>query len=163
MNATPSLSRARRTRLKLLAPLLAVAAAAPAAHALNASQWQAIAPSLQAALECRAAPDTNSAAWKALPREEDGSLKPISPAAGFTLFGLPVKEITAYIDDSDGMGQSYTAELGASVAAVRKAAKLDAGGGRETKLGSLMVSEGSPVTLTCTVPGEYDERDYQEN
>jgi hypothetical protein len=153
----------RGARIKTLAPLLVCVLATPAAHALDAAQWQAAAPAIQAALECRAKPDTAAAAWNALPRDETGALKPIKPPVPFAVFGVPVREVSIFIDPDGEMGESYTADLSATAAAVRKAAKLNAAGGRTTTMGELMLGEGGSVQLTCTVAGTYDESDYQEN
>lgn len=146
-----------------LAPVFVGAVLAPAAHALDAAQWQSVAPSIQAALECRAKPDTAVAAWRALPRDESGGIAPIRPPAPFSVFGLPVTEVSIFIDPDGELGESYTAALDASAAAVRKSAKLSADGGRATKMGALMLTDDGGATLTCTVAGTYDESDYQEN
>lgn len=153
----------RGARAKRLAPLLVGVLAAPAAHALDAAQWQAVAPALQAALECRATPDAASAAWKALPRDEHGGIGPIKPPAPFAVFGLPVQAVSIFIDPNGELGQSYTADIGASAAAARTSAKLGANAGRTTKMGELTLAEDGPPKLTCTVAGTYDESDYQEN
>lgn len=139
------------------------ALAAPAAHALDAAQWKAVAPAIQAALECQTKPNTASATWKALPRDESGGIEPIKPPVPFTVFGLPVQEVSIFIDPDGELGESYTAVLGASAAAVRKSAKLTGSGGRTTRMGELMLSEGASPQLTCTVAGTYDESEYQEN
>lgn len=157
------MAQLRGTRITRLAPLLIGALAAPAAHALDAAQWQAVAPAIQAAVECRAKPDTASAAWKALPRDEQGGTAPIKPPASFAVFGLPVQTVSIFIDPNGELGESYTADLGASAATARKSAKLGANAGRTTKMGDLTLSEGGPPKLTCTVAGTYDESDYQEN
>lgn len=108
-------------------------------------------------------PNTAAAAWKALPRDESGGIQPIKPPLPFAVFGLPVQEISIFIDSDGELGESYTATLGTSAAAVRKAAKLNANGGRATRMGELMLSDGGVPQLTCTVAGTYDESDYQEN
>ena len=79
------------------------------------------------------------------------------------MFGLPVQEISLFVDPDGELGESYTATLGTNAAAIRKAAKLNANGGRATRMGELMLSEGDAPQLTCTVAGTYDESDYQEN
>lgn len=163
MTMTLRMPRLRGARINTLTVLLFGALAAPAAHALDAAQWQAVAPAIQAALECRTRPDTTAAAWKALPHDASGAIKTIKPPAPFAVFGLPVREISVFIDPDGELGESYTAELGAAAAAVRKAAKLNAAGGRTTKMGELMLSDDSAPKLTCTVAGTYDESDYQEN
>lgn len=150
-------------RMKPLIPLLVCALATPSAHALDAAQWQTLAPAIQAAVECRGKPNTAAAAWKALPRDESGGIQSIKPPVPFAVFGLPVQEISIFIDPDGELGESYTATLGASAAAVRKAAKLNANGGRATRMGELMLSEGDAPQLTCTVAGTYDESYYQEN
>ncbi|MDL5367062.1 hypothetical protein QSH18_15740 [Xanthomonas sp. NCPPB 2654] len=162
MTMSQWMTYSRGARIKRLAPLLIGVLAAPAAHALNAAQWQAVAPAIQAAVECRAKPDTASAAWKALPRDGHGGIGPITPPAPFAVFGLPVQAVSIFIDPNGELGESYTADLGASAAAARKSAKLGANG-RTTKMGDLTLSEESPPKLTCTVAGSYDESGYQEN
>lgn len=152
----------RRSKHALTLTLLGVLAA-PAAHALDAAQWRAVAPALQAALECRAAPDTTTAAWKALPREASGGIAPLAPPAPFTVFGLPVREVLVFIDPDGELGASYTTGFTASREAVRKAARLDDDGGRETSMGALALSADDEVRLSCTVMGTYDESDYQEH
>lgn len=150
---------------RTLVPLIAALLAAPAAHAattLNAAQWQALAPTLQAALECRADPDAAAAALKSLSGGLDGGGTPITPPVPFTVFGLPVRTVSVYIEGDDDLGASYTTELAASAAAVRAAAKLGKTPERETKMGVLSLADGQPVQLTCLVYGAYDERDYQE-
>lgn len=163
MTKTSRKQSLRGARTKHLIPLLVGALAAPSAHALDAAQWQTVAPAIQAAVECRAKPDTATAAWKTLPRDESGGIQSIKPPVPFAVFGLPVQEISIFIDPDGELGESYTATLGTSAAAVRKAAKLNANGGRATGMGELMLSDGAPPQLTCTVPGTYDESDYQEN
>ncbi|MFG3449989.1 hypothetical protein ACGFZ3_15575 [Stenotrophomonas sp. NPDC047960] len=148
---------------KFLITVLVGALFAPAAQAINATQWQAVAPAIQAAVECRAKPDTTAAAWKALPRDESGGIEAIKPPVPFTVFGLPVQEVSIFIDPDGELGESYTATLGTNAAAVRKAAKLSTAGGRTTTMGELMLSDGGAPQLTCTVAGTYDESDYQEN
>lgn len=162
MTLIESAARTRRTGT-LCMLTLATALGAPAAHALDAARWQALAPALQAAVECRAKPDVSVAPWTALPRDAYGAFAPIKPPAPFTVFGLPVTEIVIFSDASGELGGSYTAELNASPAAVRKAANLGAEGGRTTDTGVLLLSEGGSPTITCTIAGEYDESDYQEN
>lgn len=151
-----------RSRMKMLAPLLIGVLAAPAAHALDAAQWQAVAPAIQAALECRAKPDTAAAAWKALSRDESGGIQPVKPPVPFTVFGLPVREVSIFIDPDGELGESYTADLGTSAAAARKSAKLSGDAGRATKMGVLTLTDDGSPKLTCTVAGTYDESDYQE-
>lgn len=153
----------RGARLNCLATLMICVLCAPAAHALDAAQWQSVAPTLQTALECRATPDTGHAAWKVLPRDASGAFESITPPLPFTVFGLPVREVSIFIDTDGELGESYTAELAASAATVRKAAGLSVEGGRDTAMGSLMLTEETPPKLTCTVAGTYDESDYQEN
>lgn len=162
MTMTQWVPHLRGAPLKHLATLLVGVLAAPAAHALDTAQWRAVAPVVQAALECRAKPDTASAAWQALPRDPSGALAPITPPVPFTVFGLPVRNVSIFIDPDGELGQSYTADLGASAAAVRKAATLNADAGRDTTMGSLMLTADSPPQLTCTVAGSYDESGYQE-
>lgn len=152
----------RRARWNALAALLLGTLAAPAAHALDAAQWKAVAPALQAALECRTKPDMTTAAWQALPHDGTGGVGPFTPPAPFTVFGLPVRQVTLFIDTSGELGESYSADVEASVAAVRAAAKLNASGGRTTKMGELMLADGDGRQLTCTIAGSYDESDYQE-
>jgi hypothetical protein len=163
MTMTPRMPHRRGARVTTLTALLFAALAAPAAHALDAAQWQAVAPSVQAALECRAKPDTAAKAWKTLPRDASGGIKTITPPAPFAVFGLPVREVSIFIDPDGELGESYTAEIGAGAAVVRKAAKLNADGGRTTAMGELMLSDDGAAKLTCTVAGSYDESDYQEN
>lgn len=148
-------------RVKYIAPLLAGLLAAPAVQALDAAQWRALAPAIQAALECRTQPDTDSAAWKALARSESGEFTPITPPVPFTAFGLPVRQVSIYIDPDGDMGETYTAAFNASAAAVSKAAKVAANAGRSTPMGELMLGE-TPSSVTCMVMGSYDERDYRE-
>lgn len=162
MTMTHGVPHLRGARMKTLAALLLGVLAAPAAHALDAAQWQSVAPAIQAALECRAKPDTAGAAWKLLPRDPSGGIEPIKPPVAFSVFGVPVREVSIFIDPDGELGESYTADLGASVAAVRKAAKLSAEG-RATKMGTLSLTEEDSPKLTCTVAGTYDESDYQEN
>ncbi len=163
MTLSPWMLHLRGARLKGLAPLLVATLAAPAAHALDAAQWQAVAPTIQAALECRTRPDTAGAAWKALPRDPSGDIEPIKPPVPFTVFGLPVREVSIYIDPNGELGESYTADIGASVAAVRTSARLGAGAARATKMGVLRLTEDDASKLTCTVAGSYDESGYQED
>ena len=163
MPPTRSLPCLSRTPKNALTALLVGLLAAPAAHALDTAQWQAVAPAIQAALECRTKPQTASAAWKALPRDASGGIESIAPPASFTVFGLPVREVTIFIDPDGELGESYTAELTASAAAVRRSAKLGAEGGRETPMGNLSLAGDGVPTLTCTVAGTYDESGYQEN
>lgn len=163
MTKIPWKQSPRAARIKHLIPLLVYAVVTPSSHALDAAQWQTLAPAIQAAVECRTKPDTAAAAWKALPRDESGGIHPIKPPVPFAVFGLPVQEISLFIDPDGELGESYTATLGASAAAVRKAAKLNANGGRAAGMGELMLSEGDAPQLTCTVAGTYDESDYQEN
>ena len=153
----------RGATTKILITLLVGALSAPAAQAIDATQWQAVAPAIQAAVECRAKPDTTAAAWKALPRDESGGIEAIKPPVPFTVFGLPVQEVSIFIDPDGELGESYTATLGTNAAAVRKSAKLSTAGGRTTTMGELMLSDGGAPQLTCTVAGTYDESDYQEN
>ena len=153
----------RGATTKILITLLVGALFAPAAQAIDATQWQAVAPAIQAAVECRAKPDTTAAAWKALPRDESGGIEAIKPPAPFTVFGLPVQEVSIFIDPDGELGESYTATLGTNAAAVRKAAELSTAGGRTTTMGELMLGDGGAPQLTCTVAGTYDESDYQEN
>jgi hypothetical protein len=155
------MTQVRSARAKYIAALLVGLLAAPAAQALDAAQWRAVAPAIQAALECRTQPDTDSAAWKALARSASGEFKPITPPVPFAVFGLPVREVSIYIDPDGDLGESYTTAFNASPAAVRKAAKLAANAGRTTTMGELMLGEGNS-SLTCTVMGSYDESDYQE-
>jgi hypothetical protein len=163
MTMTLRMPHLRGARITTLTALLFGVLATPAAHALDAAQWKAIAPAIQAALECRTKPDTAAASWKALPRDASGAIKTIKPPVPFAVFGLPVREISVFIDPDGELGESYTAELGASAAAVRTAAKLNAAGGRTTTMGELMLSDDGAAKLTCTVAGTYDESDYQEN
>lgn len=156
------LQHARAARIDLRAAALLLALVAPAAHALDATQWQAVAPMLQAAVECRERPDTTSAAWRALPHDEYGQVEPIAPPVPFTAFGLPVREVSVFIDPSGEMGESYTAEFAVGAPAVRQAATLGGQGERVTKLGSLALSNDRPATLTCTIAGRYDESGYEE-
>lgn len=162
MNMTHQMPRIRSTRMKSVAALSFALLTTPAAHALDAAQWQAVAPIIQAALECRSKPDTTSAAWKALPRDEQGGIKPIKPAPPFAVFGLPVQEVAIFIDANGELGESYSATVSASAAAARTSAKLGASGERATRMGALTLSADSPAQLTCTVAGSYDESDYQE-
>ena len=156
------MTSSRASLVVLAAGLLIGLPAVPAAHALDARQWQAVAPALQAAIECRAAPDTDAPAWKALGPAEGGSLGPFQPPAPFTVFGLPVREVTVYIDPDGEMGASYSASFAATRAQLRSAAKLDAKAQRQSNMGSLGFSDDSSASLTCTVAGSYDESDYQE-
>ena len=159
---TQSIQHVRSARIGLGAAALLLALAAPAAHALDPAQWQAVAPMLQAAVECRERPDTTSAAWRALPHDEYGQVEPVVPPMPFTVFGLPVREVSVFIDESGEMGESYTAEFAVGAPAVRNAAKLSGGGDRTTQLGALALSNDRPATLTCTVAGRYDESGYAE-
>lgn len=143
--------------------LLTVLLAAPAAHALDAAQWRAVAPLVQAAIECRAKPDTAAAAWKSLPRDEYGGIAPIKPPAPFVVFGLPVREVSIFIDPEGIEGESYTAKIDATPAAVRKAARFTTESGRATDMGGLTLTEDRLTWLTCTVQGAYNESDFQEN
>ncbi|WP_448141522.1 hypothetical protein [Stenotrophomonas bentonitica] len=163
MTTTQGKPHQRGATTKILITLLVGALTAPAAQAIDATQWQAVAPAIQAAVECRAKPDTTAAAWKALPRDESGGIEAIKPPAPFTVFGLPVQEVSIFIDPDGELGESYTVSLGASAATARKSAKLSTDGGRTTKMGELMLSDGSVPQLTCTVAGTYDESEYQEN
>jgi hypothetical protein len=163
MTNTQGKPHQRGATTKFLITVLVGALLAPAAQAINATQWQAVAPAIQAAVECRAKPDTTAAAWKALPRDESGGIEAIKPPMPFTVFGLPVQEVSIFIDPDGELGESYTATLGTNAAAVRKAAKLSTAGGRTTTMGELMLSDGGAPQLTCTVAGTYDESDYQEN
>lgn len=163
MTNTQGKPHRRGATTKFLITVLVGALLAPAAQAINATQWQAVAPAIQAAVECRAKPDTTAAAWKALPRDESGGIEAIKPPVPFTVFGLPVQEVSIFIDPDGELGESYTATLGTNAAAVRKAAKLSTAGGRTTTMGELMLSDGGAPQLTCTVAGTYDESDYQEN
>ncbi len=156
------MTSSRASLFVLAAGLLIGLSAMPAAHALDARQWQAVAPALQAAIECRTAPDTDAAAWKALGPAEGGSLGPFQTPSPFTVFGLPVREVTVYIDPDGEMGASYSASFAATRAQLRSAAKLDASGQRRTTMGSLGFTDDSGAALTCTVAGSYDESDYQE-
>ncbi|CEE60340.1 exported hypothetical protein [Xanthomonas citri pv. citri] len=140
--------------------LLAVLLAAPAAHALDAAQWRAVAPAIQAAIECRAKPDTAAAAWAALPRDEEGGIKPITPPLPFAVFGLPVREVSIFIDPAGELGESYTAKIDATPAAVRKAARFTTEAGKTAGIGGLTLTEDRLTWLTCTVQGEYDESDF---
>ena len=163
MTNTQGKPHQRGATTKILITLLVGALTAPAAQAIDATQWQAVAPAIQAAVECRAKPDTTAAAWKALPRDESGGIEAIKPPAPFRVFGLPVQEVSIFIDPDGELGESYTATLGTNAAAVRKSAKLSTSGGRTTTMGELMLSDGGAPQLTCTVAGTYDESDYQEN
>lgn len=163
MTTTQGKPHQRGATTNTLITLLVGALSAPAAQAIDATQWQAVAPAIQAAVECRAKPDTTAAAWKALPRDESGGIEAIKPPAPFTVFGLPVQEVSIFIDPDGELGESYTATLGTNAAAVRKSAKLSTAGGRTTTMGELMLSDGGAPQLTCTVAGTYDESDYQEN
>ncbi len=163
MTTTQGKPHQRGATTSTLITLLVGALVAPAAQAIDATQWQAVAPAIQAAVECRAKPDTTAAAWKALPRDESGGIEAIKPPAPFTVFGLPVQEVSIFIDPDGELGESYTATLGTNAAAVRKSAKLSTAGGRTTTMGELMLSDGGAPQLTCTVAGTYDESDYQEN
>ncbi len=163
MTTTQGKPHQRGATTNTLITLLVGALFAPAAQAIDATQWQALAPAIQAAVECRAKPDTTAAAWKALPRDESGGIEAIKPPAPFTVFGLPVQEVSIFIDPDGELGESYTATLGTNAAAVRKSAKLSTEGGRTTTMGELMLSDGGAPQLTCTVAGTYDESDYQEN
>lgn len=163
MTNTQGKPHQRGATTKFLITVLVGALFAPAAQAIDATQWQAVAPAIQAAVECRAKPDTTAAAWKALPRDESGGIEAIKPPMPFTVFGLPVQEVSIFIDPDGELGESYTATLGTNSAAVRKAAKLSTAGGRTTTMGELMLSDGGAPQLTCTVAGTYDESDYQEN
>ncbi len=163
MTITQGKPHQRGATTKILITLLVGVLFAPAAQAIDATQWQAVAPAIQAAVECRAKPDTTAAAWKALPRDESGGIEAIKPPAPFTVFGLPVQEVSIFIDPDGELGESYTATLGTNAVAVRKAAKLSTAGGRTTTMGELMLSDGGAPQLTCTVAGTYDESDYQEN
>ena len=163
MTLTQWMACVRGVPMKSLAPLLVGVLAAPAAHALDTAQWQAVAPTLQAALECRTKPDTTGAAWMSLPHDAEGGIAAIKPPVPFLVFGLPVREVAIFIDASGELGESYTADLGASLAAVRKAAKLNAEDGRTTPMGDLTLGGDTSPKLTCTVAGAYDESDYQEN
>jgi len=163
MTTTQGKPHQRGATTKFLITVLVGALFAPAAQAIDATQWQAVAPAIQAAVECRAKPDTTAAAWKALPRDESGGIEAIKPPMPFTVFGLPVQEVSIFIDPDGELGESYTATLGTNAAAVRKAAKLSTAGGRTTTMGELMLSDGGAPQLTCTVAGTYDESDYQEN
>lgn len=163
MTTTQGKPHQRGATTKILITLLAGALTAPAAQAIDATQWRAVAPAIQAAVECRAKPDTTAAAWKALPRDDSGGIEAIKPPVPFTVFGLPVQEVSIFIDPDGELGESYTATLGTNAAAVRKSAKLSTAGGRTTTMGELMLSDGGAPQLTCTVAGTYDESDYQEN
>lgn len=163
MTNTQGKPHQRGATTKILITLLVAALSAPAAQAIDATQWQAVAPAIQAAVECRAKPDTTAVTWKALPRDESGGIEAIKPPVPFTVFGLPVQEVSIFIDPDGELGESYTATLGTNAAAVRKAAKLSTVGGRTTTMGELMLSDGGAPQLTCTVAGTYDESDYQEN
>lgn len=163
MTTTQGKPHHRGATTKILITLLVGALFAPAAQAIEATQWQAVAPAIQAAVECRAKPDTTAAAWKALPRDDSGGIEAIKPPVPFTVFGLPVQEVSIFIDPDGELGESYTATLGTNAAAVRKSAKLSTAGGRTTTMGELMLSDGGAPQLTCTVAGTYDESDYQEN
>lgn len=163
MTTTQGKPHQRGATTKILMTLLVGALFAPAAQAIDATQWQALAPAIQAAVECRAKPDTTAAAWKALPRDESGGIEVIKPPVPFTVFGLPVQEVSIFIDPDGELGESYTATLGTNAAAIRKAGKLSPAGGRRTTMGELMLSDGGAPQLTCTVAGTYDESDYQEN
>lgn len=163
MTITQGKPHQRGATTKILITLLVGVLFAPAAQAIDATQWQAVAPAIQAAVECRAKPDTTAAAWKPLPRDESGGIEAIKPPAPFTVFGLPVQEVSIFIDPDGELGESYTATLGTNAVAVRKAAKLSTAGGRTTTMGELMLSDGGAPQLTCTVAGTYDESDYQEN
>lgn len=142
-----------------LPPILLLWALAPAAHALDAAQWQAVAPALQAAIECRAKPDTSTTGWEALPRDRFGDIAPIKPPSPFSVFGLPVTEVSVSIDPEGVEGDSYTAKLASNAQAIKAAAKLDAEGRREAGIGTLELDDIGQ--LTCVVPGDYSESDFQ--
>ena len=163
MTTTQGKPHQRGATTKILITLLVGALFAPAAQAIDATQWQAVAPAIRAAVECRAKPDTTAAAWKALPRDDSGGIEAIQPPVPFTVFGLPVQEVSIFIDPDGELGESYTATLGTNAAAVRKSAKLGTAGGRKTTMGELMLSDGGAPQLNCTVAGTYDESDYQED
>lgn len=162
MNTTPWMPSLRGARRNTLAALLLGVLAAPSAHALTAAQWQAVAPAVQAAIECRDKPNTATAAWKALPDGGAGGIGPFTPPTALTVFGLPVRQVTIFIDTSGELGESYSADVAASAAMVRKAAKLNAAGERTTRMGELALTADDTVKITCGIDGTYDESDYQE-
>ncbi|MBO9745977.1 hypothetical protein J7431_01460 [Xanthomonas phaseoli pv. dieffenbachiae] len=145
--------------MKTLPPILLLWALAPAAHALDAAQWQAVAPALQAAIECHAKPDTSTAGWEALPRDRFGGIAPIKPPSPFSVFGLPVTEVSVSIDPEGVEGDSYTAKLASTTQAIKAAAKLDAEGRREATIGTLELDDIGQ--LSCVVLGAYSESDFQ--
>ncbi|KWV12094.1 hypothetical protein ISN34_07965 [Xanthomonas translucens pv. translucens] len=145
--------------MKIIVHALLLVLLSPAAHALDAAQWRAVAPAVQAAVECRAKPDTNTTAWQALPRDQFGDITPIKPSAPFTVFGLPVSEVSISIDPDGVEGDSYTAKIASSTKAIKAAAKLDTEGHRETGIGTLEIDDMGQ--LTCVVPGSYSESGFQ--
>ncbi|HYQ25064.1 hypothetical protein [Stenotrophomonas sp.] len=149
--------------IRFAAPLITGLLAAPAAHAIDAAQWQKVAPMLQAALECRAEPDIASAAWKALSADPYSTTDPITPPVAFNVFGLPVRDVSFYIDPDGEVGASYTATFATTKATVRAAAKLDGKGHRATRMGDLGVGGIGETQLTCTVAGTTDATDDENS
>ncbi|MGE6333092.1 hypothetical protein [Stenotrophomonas sp. NPDC077659] len=151
------------TLLRFATPLIIGLLAAPAAHAIDAAQWQNVAPMLQAALECRAGPDTASAAWKALSADPYSTTDAIKPPVAFTVFGLPVRDVSFYIDPDGEAGASYTSTFATSKASVRAAAKLDAKGRRSTRMGTLVMGGIGETHLSCTVEGSLGATDDENS
>ncbi|QWN12326.1 hypothetical protein DGN07_12880 [Xanthomonas citri pv. fuscans] len=86
-------------------------------------------------------------------------MAPIKPPSPFSVFGLPVTEMSVSIDPEGVEGDSYTAKLASTTQAIKAAAKLDAEGRREAGIGTLELDDMRQ--LTCVVPGGYSESDFQ--
>jgi len=121
-------------------------------------QWETAAPIIQAGLECRQHIDPETPALRPLFPDDKNWQWELVPPQGFSVFGLPVQNITIFIDPTGEMGASYTASVAAPEAFTHKT--LQAHKPRENAIGSLMAqpthNRPSLTDITCTVIGSYE-------
>ncbi len=115
--------------------------------ATDLDHWLRIEPAIVAAVECR----------QTLPMHALDGIAPnaagswsLTPARGFTAFGLPVKRIELFIDPDGELGASYTAVIEKrSLEQVRKQLTL---AGQRGRIGQLSADQpNAEVQVSCTV------------
>ncbi len=116
--------------------------------------WARIAPAVQAALECRTAPNLEDPDIQLL-LSPDGNIDHKSVPDGFTVFGMPVKQITLAHDEDEEERITLSASSlfeGKSLADARRAAGLIKEHARSTPVGTLMASMGvgNLAQISCT-------------